>query len=179
MKTQKLKKYGLIIVAIIFTSASAVQAQRFEEGERPERPRKEMKQGQRPEQEMDNRGPRGPQIPNLTDEQKEQLHALKLDMDQSTLPIKNQVAEKEARLNTLTTASSYDAKAVDKVIEDIGDLKTDLMKLHIGQTEKVKRILTEEQLIAFNNQLANGPKKGPQRGQGQKGGPRSGQGRGR
>lgn len=179
MKTQKLKKYGLIIVAIIFTSASAVQAQRFEEGERPDRPKMEFKKRQKSQKHMDQRGPRGPQIPNLTEEQKEELHSLKLEMGQNALPLKNQVAEKEARLNTLTTASSYDAKAVDKVIEDIGDLKTGLMKLHIGQTEKIKRILTEEQVIAFNNQLANGPKKGPQRGKGQKGGPRAGQGRGR
>lgn len=179
MKTQKLKKYGLIIVAILFTSASAVQAQRFEQGERPERPRQEMKQGQGPEKGIDQRGPKGPQIPNLTEEQKEQLHTFKLEMDKSALPLKNQVAEKEARLKTLTTASSYDSRAVNKVIEEIGDLKTDLMKLHVGQTEKVKSILTEEQVIAFNNQLANGPKKGQQKGQGQKGGPRPGQGRGR
>lgn len=179
MKTQKLKKYGLIIVAVLFTSASAVQAQRFEEGERPERPRKEMKQGQKPQQEMANRGPRGPQIPNLSEEQKEQLHGFKLEMDKSALPLKNQVAEKEARLNTLKTAESYDAKAVNKVIEEIGDLKTDLMKLHVAQTEKIKNILTDEQVVAFNNQLAKGPKQGHGKGQGPKGGPRPGQGRGR
>lgn len=179
MKTQNLKKYGLIIVAILFTSASFAQAQRFEQGERPERPRQEMKQGQKPQGGMEERGPKGPQIPNLTEEQKEQLQSFRLEMDKNALPLKNQVAEKEARLNTLTTASSYDAKAVNKVIEDIGDLKTDLMKLQVGQAEKVKSILTEEQLVAYNKQLAKGPKKGPQKGQGQKGGPRRGQGRGR
>ena len=179
MKTQNLKKYGFIIVAILFTSASAAQAQRFEQGERPNRPKMEMKQGQKPQAGMEERGPKRPQIPNLTEEQKEQLHSFKLEMDKNALPLKNQVAEKEARLNTLTTADSYDAKAVNKVIEDIGDLKTDLMKLQVGQTEKVKSILTEEQLVAFNSQLAKGPKKGPQMGKGQKGGPRPGQGRGR
>jgi len=181
MKNQKLNKYGFVLAALLFVGASTAQAQRFQERERPDRPQQELKQGQRPDMDKGERGQKGPQIPNLTEEQQEQLKAFKLDMDKAALPLKNQVGEKEARLKTLTTAASYDAKAVSKVIEEIGDLKTDLMKLKVGQAQKVKSILTEEQLVAFNNQLAQGPRQGmgKGKGQGQKGGPRPGQGRGR
>lgn len=159
MKTENLRKYGLIILVVLFTSVSTANAQRFDRGERPHQ--EELHKGGKPGGEMKERGPRGPSIPNLTEEQKEQLHAFKLELDKSTLPLKNQVAEKEARLRTLTTAESFDERAVNKVIEEIGDLKTSLMKIKVANEQKVKSVLTEEQVIAFNNHMSKkgkGPK---------------------
>jgi Spy/CpxP family protein refolding chaperone len=96
-------------------------------------------------------------IPNLTEAQQEQLKGFHIAAEKSALPLKNQVAEKEARLKTLTTSESYDAKAVDKVIDEIGKLRTDLFKLKVSTEQKVKSILTEEQLVFVNN---HSPEKG-------------------
>ena len=170
MKKEKLKKYALIMLMLLFTSATAVQAQQSRRSERWQ-PRQEQLQN-RGENTMDKgqKGPRGPRIPNLTDEQKEQLKGFRVEFEKVSLPIQNQIGEKEARLKTLTTAESFDQRAVNNVIEEIGGLRTEIMKLRIAQTEKVKSILTEEQLVAFNNQIVKGHKqsKGKKRGPGQR-----------
>ncbi|MFY0593992.1 Spy/CpxP family protein refolding chaperone [Roseivirga sp.] len=177
MKTQNLKKYGFALATLVFLGTSA-QAQRFQGNERPDRPQQEMKQGQKLAMGKQH-GPQGPKIPNLTEEQKEQLHSFRLESEKASLPIKNQVAEKEARLKTLVTSESYNEKAVNKVIEEIGDLKTGLMKLKVAEGQKVKNILNEEQLVAFNNQIAQGLKQRMGKGPGQKGGQHRGPSHGR
>lgn len=156
MKKENLKKYGLVVLVMCFIGASNLQAQQFRRGERPQ-PRQEQQRGQQGE-EMNQKGPRGPHIPNLTEEQKKQMHSFKLSLEKASLPIKNQVGEKEARLKTLVTAEAYNEKAVNNVIEEIGDLRTKLMKLKVGNGEKIKSILTEEQLVIFNQQLSHEPK---------------------
>lgn len=159
-------------MVICFVGASSLQAQQFKRGERPQ-----GQQEQRGPQarEMNKKGPRGPHIPNLTEEQKEQMKAFKIEFEKAALPLRSQIGEKEARLHTLVTAESYDERATNKVIEEIGDLKTDLMKLEIGQKQKVKSILTDEQVLALNHQSIRGPKGGAKRGPGN--GPHHGRGR--
>ena len=154
MKTQRSKWSGILAAALLLTSVNVIAQNRSDrEGPRP--PRKEMAKGG--EHEMAERGPKRPMIPNLTEAQQEQLKGFQVAAEKSALPLKNQVAEKEARLKTLTTSESYDAKAVDKVIDEIGKLRTDLFKLKVSTEQKVKSILTEEQLVFFNN---HAPEKG-------------------
>ncbi len=173
MKKENLKKYGLVILMVVFTGAFSAQAQQ-QRGNRPQAGQEQMGPRGQQGKEASEKGPRGPQIPNLTEEQKEQMHSFRVSFEKEALPLKNQVGEKEARLRTLTTAEKYDERAVNKVIEEIGDLKTAVMKLEIAQKQKVKSILTEEQIVAFNSQMAKGPKSGRgdglRRGPGAKGG---------
>lgn len=162
MKNKNLKRYSIILLVMVFVGSSALQAQQFQRGERPQPPQQEMQMAKK-------RGHKGPRIPNLSEEQKEQLKAFKVELEKNALPLKNQLGEKEARLKTLTTSESYDETAVNSVIEEIGDIKTEMMKLKVAQGEKIKSILTEEQLVAFNNQIAKGPKKNMRRGLGRHG----------
>ena len=150
MKSQKSKWLGTLAIAILLTSSLNVSAQGFRRNQKPpsDHPM-EMGKEQKPER-------RGPQIPNLTEAQESQLKEFHLQEMKKAQPIENLVAEKEARLNTLTTAEKYDEKAVNKVIEEIGDLKTDLAKLKVASKHQITSILTEEQLLAFNK---NQPKK--------------------
>lgn len=165
MKKENLKKYGMVVLVMLFVGASNVQAQQMRRGQRPNP--QEQQHGQKGK-EMNERGPRGPHIPNLSEEQKEQMKSFKIALEKEALPIKNQVGEKEARLRTLTTSDSYNENAVNKVIDEIGELKTELMKLKVANKAKVKEILTDEQLVFFNNHAGKGgkDKKGgkPQRG---------------
>ncbi len=174
MKKENLKKYGLVILMVVFTGAFSAQAQQ-QRGNRPQAGQEQMgPRGQQGKEALE-KGPRGPNIPNLTEEQKEQMHAFKIAFEKEALPLKNQVGEKEARLRTLTTAESYDERAVNKVIEEIGELKTEVMKLKVAQGQQVKSILTEEQIVAFNSQIGKGPKQG--KGDGPRQGPRGRGGR--
>ena len=159
MKSQKKKFASILVAALLMIVGSNLQAQNDGPPQRQERGKQAMHQrgtqGQRGEQ-----GPKGPRIPNLSEEQESQLKTIHLKSEKEALPIKNQVGEKEARLKTLTTASNFDAKAVNNIIDEIGTLKSDLMKLKIGTNQEVKSILTEEQLIFFNKQM--GERRGQQ-----------------
>ena len=163
MKNQKSRKLSyVLVVAMLFTSVtlSAQQARRGDgEHHHPHMERNES--GQKGVQQ---RGTGRPHIPDLTEEQKEQLHGFKVEMDKKALPLQNELGEKEARLRTLTTSESYNASAVEDLIEELGEVKTELEKLKVGQIQKIKSILTEEQLVAFNKQVASGHKKRPRRG---------------
>ncbi|KYG82383.1 Spy/CpxP family protein refolding chaperone [Roseivirga echinicomitans] len=163
MKKSKMKWLGTLGLAVLLASNLNVNAQGFRGDQKPpsDHPM-EMNNGQKPEQ----RGPerRGLEIPNLTTAQESQLKEFHLQEVKKAQPMENLVAEKEARLNTLTSAEKYDEKAVNKVIEEIGDLKTDLAKLKVAGQQKIKSILTDEQLVIFNQHQKKGPKEnGPRR----------------
>ncbi len=168
MKNNTLKSRvigSLLMLVIIGTS---VQAQ-DRRGPQPEGQRHEqMEKGDR-----DHKKPGHPPIPNMTEEQKMQMKAIHLEIEKAVLPVKNQIGEKEARLRTLVTAANYDERAVNKVLEEMGELKTDVRKLEIAGLQKAKEVLTEEQMLFLYKSLdkRNGPKEGRR-------GPRGPQGRG-
>jgi len=94
---------------------------------------------------------RGSKIPNLTDAQKEQLKEVKIKLQKETLPLKNALGEKRARLNTLTTTEGSSDKEINKVIEEIGGLETKMMKAKIASKMEVKKFLTEEQRLFLDS----------------------------
>lgn len=161
MKSQKTKFASLLAAVLIMIGSTNLQAQNDGPPNRQGNDRNDRMEMQRrgPQEEQ---GTRGPRIPNLSEEQESQLKAIHLKSEKAALPLKNQVGEKEARLQTLTTSMDFDAKAVNNIIDEIDTLKSDLMKLKITSNQEVKAILTEEQLIFFNKKT--GEKRGPQQG---------------
>ena len=91
-------------------------------------------------------------IPDLTDQQKKDIEKIGLDMKKQSLPITNELREKRAHLNTLKTTEPIDQKAIDKEIETIGKLRTDLAKLKEATRMKIRNILTDEQKIIFDSE---------------------------
>ena len=117
-------------------------------------------------------------IPDLTAEQKEQMQTLRLDVQKSSLPIKNELGENRAKMNTLITADDADMKAIDKLIDENAVLMASLMKIKAQNHQKVRSLLTEDQRIVFDSksvdfarsrQRSNG-RKGANGGQRQRGG---------
>lgn len=149
MKKVAINRMIALALVAMFTLVSNSHAQEM----RRQRGGEEMREHKR---EM-----RGPRIPDLTEEQEEQLKALKVEHSKEALPLHNEVKEKEARLQTLTTADEFNSSEVGRVIESIGDLKTELMKLRVTHMQEVKEILTEEQVVFLNNQVAKRPEKRP------------------
>lgn len=167
MKSQKTKFAIIFAAALLMVVGTNLQAQNDGPPQRQERGKQEMHQ-KGPQGKQREAGHQGPRIPNLSEEQESQLKTIHLKSEKAALPLKNQVGEKEARLKTLTTSVDFDAKAVNKVIDEIGSLKTDLMKLKVTSGQEIKSILTEEQLLFFNKQMGlergnKGPKQGRQR----------------
>src|SRR5690554_2586162 len=89
-------------------------------------------------------------IPNLTDAQKEQIKTIRTNGQKGMLPVHNQLREKNAQLITLTTAEKYDAKAVNKVVDEISNLEKTKLLAQVNHKQAIKEVLTPEQRLAFD-----------------------------
>lgn len=90
-------------------------------------------------------------IPNLSDDQKEKLKSLKIKTQRETLPLTNALREKNARLQTLTSTDGSSDKDINKVIDEIGALKTKMMKVKVASRSEMKKFLTEEQRLFLDS----------------------------
>ncbi|PLX02908.1 MAG: hypothetical protein C0594_11445 [Marinilabiliales bacterium] len=89
-------------------------------------------------------------IPDLTEEQQTKIEKIHLDHMKEVLPLKNEMKEKNAKLNTLTTVEKVDMNSVNAIIDEIGAIKTQLMKKRVAMEQEVRSLLTEEQRIHFD-----------------------------
>jgi len=90
-------------------------------------------------------------LPDLTDEQRTQIRDIMLNTRKEMLPIQNELREKQAQLRTLTTGENIDMDAANTVIEEIGALRTEMMKNRIASRQEIRNLLTEEQRIIFDS----------------------------
>ncbi len=90
----------------------------------------------------------------LSNEQKDQMKAIKLNKQKEMLPLKNTLGEKEAKLKTLQTASSADMKAINTQLDEIGALKVKMAKIKASGHQEVRKLLTDDQRVMFDNHFA-------------------------
>ncbi len=93
------------------------------------------------------------EIPNLTDEQKAKIKELKIANMKVMLPLKNKIGEKRAHLRTLITAENIDMKAINKTIDEIGSIRTEMIKKKIANRMEIRKLLTEEQRLFFDTKV--------------------------
>jgi Spy/CpxP family protein refolding chaperone len=89
-------------------------------------------------------------IPNLTDTQKLKIKELRNNLKKEILPIRNQIGEKRARLNTLETSPKPEIESINSTIQEIQNLKTKILKIRAVHVQEVRKLLTEEQRIEFD-----------------------------
>jgi Spy/CpxP family protein refolding chaperone len=87
---------------------------------------------------------------NLTDAQKEAFKQSMLAMQKKLQPIRNELGEAEAHQKTLMTAEKPDLNDINKNIEKIGSLKTEMAKLQAKNRLDLRAQLTEEQRLKFD-----------------------------
>lgn len=90
-------------------------------------------------------------IPNLSQEQKDEIKKLRLEVTKETTSIRNQIAEKRARLNTLQSEDKADMKAINKTIDEIAALQAQKMKAKANCHVKVRALLNDEQKVDFDS----------------------------
>ena len=95
-------------------------------------------------------------LPDLTDGQRERIRQLHLEQREAMLPLQNQIGEKRAHLRTLTTGEEPDRAAANRIIEEMGALRTEMMKLRLEHRMEVRGLLTDEQRIIFDSMPARG-----------------------
>lgn len=103
---------------------------------------------------------------DLTEEQQTQVEALRLNNKKEMLPLKNQMNEMKAKLQTLSTAENADMNAINTQIDKMGELRTQIMKNKAAHKQEFRKILTDDQRILFDTHKG---KRGKGKGQGQKG----------
>lgn len=110
---------------------------------------------------------------NLTDDQKEAFKKSMLVVQKQMQPLRNQLGEAEAHQKTLMTSEKPDLAAINKNIEKIGEIKTEMAKLQAKHHLEMRAQLTDEQRLKFDmfkHQMKNGKgMKGPKGHKGQKG----------
>ena len=144
MKNSKL--IMVCVLSLLMTGAlNSLQAQDREGNRREMR----EKRGQ-------GRGDRLSAIPDLTEEQREKIKDLGAGMQKESLPLKNELREKRARLKTLSTAENANMNDINRVIDEIGDLQTKMMKIRAAHHQDVRAELNEEQRLFFDTHMGQG-----------------------
>ncbi len=87
---------------------------------------------------------------NLSDEQKEQIKQLRVEQMKKTLPVRNELNEKRARLRTLTTGDNININDAGKVLAEIEELKTEQAKQNVRIGVEIRKILNDEQRVMFD-----------------------------
>jgi Spy/CpxP family protein refolding chaperone len=143
-KVMKRKNLGIAIVAVILISASAF-------AQRPEQGRDLGNRGEMQFQRNRDMNPRVERMQFFTEEQQEAMKELRLETAKEIKPLRNKLNELEARQKTLTTADEADLKAINKNIEEMGEVKTEIAKIQAKQHQDIRSLLTEEQLLSFDS----------------------------
>ena len=89
-------------------------------------------------------------IPDLSEEQQKKIKKLRTVHIKKMLPLRNELREKEARLQTLRTAEKPDMNAINTQIESIGAVKIQIAKEREAHRQEIRKILTEEQRLQFD-----------------------------
>lgn len=89
-------------------------------------------------------------LPDITPEQQEKIHLAGLDHIKMMTPLHNQVREKKARLQTVLTSPSFDAKTADQVAEELGKIETGILKEMIRHDQALRNILSPQQQVVFD-----------------------------
>jgi Spy/CpxP family protein refolding chaperone len=149
MKTYQLKGLKLFCVSIIILLGVNVFAQQDEERKPP--PVFEDEHFKAPHMMKPPKHQKGlPPIPDLTEEQKEQIKELEINNMKEVLSLKNQMGERESQLRTLSTADNVDINSIYELIEEIGELKTQMMKQEAALHQEIRKILTDDQRVFFD-----------------------------
>ncbi len=92
----------------------------------------------------------GHKLLNLSDDQKEQMKTFKLEFIKQITPLENELEVKNAQLHAKSIGDNIDIKSVNKLIDEIGDIKTQIAKDKFAHRLKMRSILNDEQKIIFD-----------------------------
>lgn len=93
-------------------------------------------------------------ISDLKPDQKTKIEALCTDNAKKNLVYRNQLQEKKAQLNTLMTAEKADLTSINKLIDEMGKIKTEKMKAHAAHQQEIRKILDDKQRLEFDLRIS-------------------------
>ncbi len=97
-------------------------------------------------------------LSTLTEDQQKQIKDLRTQIEKEILPLKSDLQVKSAELKQLLVAEKPDRAAINKKIDEIGSLRTQIQKKKVENQLKVRVLLTPEQRIMFDKRILAGRK---------------------
>ena len=88
---------------------------------------------------------------NLTPDQQTKMDGERIAHMKVMNGLRNEMDEKKARLNTLMETDKPDMKVINQVIDEVGALKTKMMKQKAEHVQKIRTMLTDEQKVIFDS----------------------------
>jgi Spy/CpxP family protein refolding chaperone len=98
-------------------------------------------------------------LKDLTSEQEASISSLRTAQLEKRLQYRNQMNELRARKRTLQTQASPDMNALNKVIDQMASLRSEMMKDAAAHRQEIRSLLTDEQRVQFDSR-AMGPRGG-------------------
>jgi Spy/CpxP family protein refolding chaperone len=92
----------------------------------------------------------------LTDAQKEQIEKLGTEHAKKVLPLRNELGELRAELRTLSTVDKVNMTDINKKIDEMGKVQTELMKERAAHRQQIRSLLTDEQRVKFDSHFGRG-----------------------
>lgn len=86
----------------------------------------------------------------LTEDQKNQIKAIRLESGKKMVPVKAQLGVKRAELKALQVAEKADTKAINAKVDEVAKLQAELMKIGIDGKMKTRALLNDEQKLKFD-----------------------------
>ena len=110
-------------------------------------------------------------IPDLTEDQLAKIKQISLAHKKSVQETRNLLREKEAHLETLQTKENPSMADINKTIDEIGALRTQMHKSSAQHRQDVRNLLTSAQKLAFDKikpgeMMREGRKEGTENGKG-------------
>ena len=86
----------------------------------------------------------------LNPEQLEKMSQIRFSFNKEAMVLKNQMAEKRARLRILETADQADMKSIYTLIDEINSFRVQIEKKEADMNQAIRKILTPEQRLSFD-----------------------------
>ena len=94
-------------------------------------------------------------IPNLTEEQEQKITAMHTSHQKEVLNLRYDLDIKAATLQKLKSADNPDMSLINKTIDEMGALRTEIEKKNAVLGTSIRKILTEEQKIAWDTRMTH------------------------
>lgn len=115
-----------------------------------------MSQGQQRMQNTYADGRCSKHIPNLTDEQVTKIEDLRTVHLEKMLRQKAKIKVLNAELRELEIAENADMNLINKKIDEISTARTEMIKERSTHRQDIRKILSKEQRLYFDNHMAHG-----------------------
>jgi len=88
-------------------------------------------------------------LPDLTPDQLKAIQKLQLEQQKEMLPLRTKLDAEELELKSMILEGSAQSK-LDQKIEEIGAIKTNMMKNHVKHHLAMRNLLTDKQKVIFD-----------------------------